>query len=252
MTPPAEQMSAPVTGQGAASSYVDRRAWLQRYFDRTAADAWAALTSDAPVSGVRQKVRQGRAQMAELLLGWLPSNLTGRRVLDAGCGTGLLAVELARRGADVCAIDLSPTLVDLAKQRLGDSQLRGRIDFRAGDMLDDALGSFDHVVAMDSLIHYDAPDIAGSLGRLAARTRTSMVVTFAPRTPVLATMHALGGLFPRRDRAPRIVPVAPATLQRQIRSSAACADWVWQRSQRVATGFYVSQGLELVRGGAKG
>jgi magnesium-protoporphyrin O-methyltransferase len=232
------------------ASYVDRRAWLQRYFDRTAADAWAKLTSDAPVSGVRQKVRMGRAQMAELLLGWLPSNLTGRRVLDAGCGTGLLAVELARRGADVCAIDLSPTLVELAKQRLGDSQLRGRIDFRSGDMLDEALGTFDHVVAMDSLIHYDAHDIAGALGRLADRTRSSMVVTFAPRTPVLATMHALGGLFPRRDRAPRIVPVAPGTLQRQIRSHAACSDWAWQRTQRVATGFYVSQGLELVRGGA--
>jgi magnesium-protoporphyrin O-methyltransferase len=232
-----------------SATYTDRRAWLERYFDRTAADAWAKLTSDAPVSGVRQKVRMGRQQMGQLLLGWLPSNLTGRRVLDAGCGTGILAVELARRGADVLAIDLSPTLVGLAKQRLADSQLRGRIDFRSGDMLDEALGEFDHVVAMDSLIHYDAPDIAGALGRLAARTRTSMVVTFAPRTPLLATVHALGGLFPRRDRAPRIVPVAPRTLAGQIRRNAACADWAWARTERIATGFYVSQGLELVRGG---
>ena len=40
-------------------------------------------------------------------------DLSGRRVLDAGCGTGTLAIELARRGAEVVAIDISPTLVAL-------------------------------------------------------------------------------------------------------------------------------------------
>ena len=38
-------------------------------------------------------------------------------MLDAGCGTGALAIEAARRGAEVLAIDLSPTLVDLARER---------------------------------------------------------------------------------------------------------------------------------------
>ena len=36
-----------------AISYLDRRSKLQNYFDRTANDAWAKLTSDAPVSGIR-------------------------------------------------------------------------------------------------------------------------------------------------------------------------------------------------------
>jgi magnesium-protoporphyrin O-methyltransferase len=242
-------MHMPAPAPIPSSSYHDRRAWLHRYFDRTAADAWAQLTSDVPVSGVRQKVRAGRGLMRSLLLSWLPSNLRGRRVLDAGCGTGAMAIELARRGADVVAIDLSPTLVGLAKQRLGDSQLRGRVEFRAGDMLDDALGTFDHVVAMDSLIHYDAPDIAAAVGRLAPRTRSSIVMTFAPRTPILAVMHAVGGIFPRGDRAPRIVPVAPETLARQLREHAGCAGWDRERSERIATGFYVSQGLELLRTG---
>jgi magnesium-protoporphyrin O-methyltransferase len=232
-----------------SATYSDRRAWLHKYFDRTAADAWAQLTSDAPVSGVRQKVRAGRDRTRNTLLGWLPSNLHGRRVLDAGCGTGALAVELARRGADVVAIDLSPTLVDLAKQRLGDSQLRGRIEFRSGDMLDPALGSFDHVVAMDSLIHYDAADIAAAVGALAPRTRGSIVMTFAPRTPVLMTMFAMGGLFPRRDRAPRIVPVALDTLRHQFRTHPGCVGWAPERTERISTGFYVSQGLELLRVG---
>ena len=99
------------------STYVSRRAELETYFDRTAADAWARLTSDAPVSGIRAKVRAGRDRMRATLLAWLPDDLRGARVLDAGCGTGALAVEAARRGATVTAIDLSATLISLARER---------------------------------------------------------------------------------------------------------------------------------------
>jgi magnesium-protoporphyrin O-methyltransferase len=45
---------------------------------------------------------------AAQLLDWLPQDLHGLRILDAGCGTGALAMEAAHRGASVVAIDLSP------------------------------------------------------------------------------------------------------------------------------------------------
>ena len=140
-------------------TYEKRRGQLETYFDRTAVQAWARLTSDAPVSRIRATVRAGRDTMRSTLLDWLPRDLTGRRILDAGCGTGALAVEAARRGARVVAIDISPTLIGLAKERLPKDLGGGHIDFRVGDLLDPALGRFDHVVAMDSLIHYTAPDI---------------------------------------------------------------------------------------------
>jgi len=76
-------------------TYLDRRQQLQTYFDRTAAHAWEQLTSDAPVSGIRQTVRAGRAEMFDLLLSWMPEDLTGKRVLDAGCGTGAFGTCLA-------------------------------------------------------------------------------------------------------------------------------------------------------------
>ena len=44
-------------------SYQTRRDEIETYFDRTAADAWAALTSDAPVSRIRRTVRRGRDAM---------------------------------------------------------------------------------------------------------------------------------------------------------------------------------------------
>ena len=60
-----------------AVSYETRRDEIETYFDRTAADAWAALTSDAPVSRIRRTVRRGRDAMRETLLSWLPEDLTG-------------------------------------------------------------------------------------------------------------------------------------------------------------------------------
>ena len=151
----------------ASSTYIARRQQLETYFDRTAADAWKRLTSDAPVSRVRATVRAGRDTMRATLLSWLPADMRGARVLDAGCGTGALAVEAARRGADVLAIDISPTLVGLARERAPRDLGDGRVTFAVGDLLDPALGAFDHVVAMDSLIHYEGRDIALTLGALA-------------------------------------------------------------------------------------
>ena len=226
------------------ATYLTRRGQLETYFDRTAAQAWARLTSDAPVSGIRATVRAGRDRMRATLLEWLPADLHGRRILDAGCGTGALAVEAAKRGAEVVAIDLSATLVNLARERLPAGL---RIDFRVGDMLDPALGMFDHVVGMDSLIHYTAPDMARVVAGLASQATGSVMFTFAPQTPLLWAMHTAGRLFPRGDRAPAIEPVAGSTIRRLIAATPSMAGWAPGRSHRVNSSFYISCAQELVR-----
>ena len=224
-------------------SYAARRSQLTTYFDRTAVEAWARLTSDAPVSRIRATVRAGRDAMRTNLLSWLPADLTGTRLLDAGCGTGALSLEAARRGAEVVAIDVSPTLIGLARERTARVG-SGRIDFRVGDMLDPSLGRFDHVVAMDLLIHYATADIVQALATLAARTDAAILFTVAPRTPLLTLMHRAGRIFPRGDRAPAIVPVGEADLRRR---AAALPGLRIGRSHRVNSGFYLSQSFELRR-----
>ena len=228
-------------------SYLERRGELETYFDRTAADAWKRLTSDVPVSGIRKTVRAGRDQMRNTLLSWLPDDLTGARILDAGCGTGAIAYELAQRGADVVATDLSSTLISLARDRSPATPGRGRVEFRVGDFLYRDLGRFAHVVAMDSLIHYRAADMVGALAQLASRTDKSVIFTFAPRTPLLATMHAVGRLFPRGDRAPAIEPISRTGLGARIDRDAKLTEWNVGREHRVTTGVYMSHALELVR-----
>lgn len=233
-----------------STSYLQRREQIETYFDRTAAQAWERLTSNAPVGRIRATVRAGRDQMRATLLSWLPQDMRGLRLLDAGCGTGALAMEAAERGAQVLAIDLSPTLVKLAADRwaaqAGSSA--GQIDFRSGDMLSPSLGHFDHVVAMDSLIHYDTHDIVAALERLSLRTRASMVFTFAPRTPLLAAMHRVGRIFPRSDRSPALEPQSQPLLRSGLLGTLGPQGWSEGRTERIASGFYTSQAWEWKRG----
>ena len=225
------------------AAYVRRRAWIAEYFDRTAATAWAQLTSDAPVSAVRRSVRAARDRMRGTLSGWLPQDLRGVRILDAGCGTGTLAIELAARGANVVAIDLSPTLTDLARERTPLS-LRSQIDFRAGDMFDPSLGSFDYTVAMDSVIHYRATEMLEVVSSFRARTSRAVLFTVVPRTPMLSVMLTAGRLFPRSSRSPSIEPISESKLRAGLRQCDA-AGWELRRTARVSGGFYNSQAVEL-------
>lgn len=223
------------------ATYDQFRGDLETYFDRTAAKAWEQLTSDAPVSGIRATVRAGRTEMCNTLLSWLPADMRGLRLLDAGCGTGALAVEAARRGAQVVAIDVAGSLVAIARER---APAGLDIDWRVGDMLDSALGEFDHVVAMDSLIHYQPADIVAVVAQLSARTRGSIVFTFAPSTPLLMAMLGMGRLFPRGNKSPAILPVRDSLLRRLIRQAVPQARI--GRDHRVSASFYTSHALEVM------
>lgn len=235
-------------------TYAARKDTLEEYFDRTASQTWAQLTSTGKVSRIRETVRAGRDRMRALLLNWVADDLAGARVLDAGCGTGALAIEAARAGAHVTAVDVSASLVEVARQRTPPALLpasdaaansAGQIQYRVGDMLDPALGQFDHAVAMDSLIHYEAADVVAALGALAQRVGRSIVFTMAPRAPALSLMHAVGKLFPRADRAPAIVPISIDHLTRQIAAHPGLRGWRIVRSERIVSGFYTSHAVHL-------
>jgi len=228
-----------------STSYVNRRSQVEDYFDRTALDAWRKLTSDVPVNKIRATVRAGRDRMRSAIFGYLPEDLHGRRILDAGCGTGAFAVEAARRGADVVAIDISPKLIRLAVERVPENIGRGSISFVAGDMLDTEYGDFDHVVAMDSMIHYRTDDLVRMLAALSLRTSQSIIFTHAPRTVLLMAMHAVGQLFPRGNRSPSIVPVSVTTLKRNLCDEMTLESWELGRHCRINSGFYLSCAQEL-------
>jgi magnesium-protoporphyrin O-methyltransferase len=230
------------------STYARRRDQLTTYFDQTAAAAWRALTSTDPVSRIRATVRAGRDEMRRTLLDWLPEDLSGKTLVDAGCGTGSLAIDAARRGARVIAIDVAVNLVDVAERRAAREGMLGVIDFRVGDMLGEAPTEADYVVAMDSLIHYNVHDVQEVVGEFAARSRHAVLFTSAPWTPPLAMMHFAGRLIPHRHhRAPAIEPIKVPQLMTALEESHRDDGWQAGRTQRIKNGFYFSQAVELRR-----
>lgn len=218
-------------------TYEATRTRVETYFDQTATRTWERLTSDAPVSGIRATVRAGRDRMRNVLTAQLPQDLHGARILDAGCGTGALAFELAERGADVVGVDISPQLIDIAQKRRP-VHVAGSLTLSAADMLNPALGRFDHIVAMDSLIYYTAEDIGRILDGIAPRLSGEMAFTVAPRTPMLMAMWRVGKLFPRADRSPTMIPHRASKI-------AAATSGSIREVDRISSGFYISQALEF-------
>ena len=96
--------------------------------------------------------------------------LAGRRVLDVGCGGGLLAEALAAAGASATGIDLAPGMIEVA--RLHAAQVQLAIDYRltgAEELAAATPGAFDVVTCMEMLEH--VPEPAAMVATLAALTR---------------------------------------------------------------------------------
>jgi 2-polyprenyl-6-hydroxyphenyl methylase / 3-demethylubiquinone-9 3-methyltransferase len=84
------------------------------------------------------------------------SPLAGVRLLDVGCGGGLLAEALARKGANVTGVDLAPGMIQAARLHAAESALS--IDYRVQDAAQLVGGAqFDVVCCMEMLEHVADP-----------------------------------------------------------------------------------------------
>ncbi len=86
--------------------------------------------------------------------------LAQRRVLDVGCGGGLLAEGLARHGAHVSALDLAPAMIEVAQLHAHESQIH--IDYHlasAEQFAASAPGHFDVITCMELIEHVPDPTV---------------------------------------------------------------------------------------------
>ena len=100
-------------------------------------------------------------QINPLRLGWINSilPLPGLRALDIGCGGGILADSMARKGADVLGIDLSTKALKVAQMHALEAQTP-RVVYRevsAEALASEAPGQFDVVTCMEMLEHVPHP-----------------------------------------------------------------------------------------------
>lgn len=121
----------------------------------------------------------------------------GTRLLDVACGSGAVAIPAARRGAEVTAVDISPTMIDLltARAHAERVQVDGRVmDLHALDLPEDA---FDVTVSQHGVTMSPRLDVAlAELARVTGRGGTVAVVAFGPLPTVefldtfVAAIHA--------------------------------------------------------------
>jgi 2-polyprenyl-6-hydroxyphenyl methylase / 3-demethylubiquinone-9 3-methyltransferase len=119
-------------------------------------------------------------QINPLRLEWIDSTaqLTGKKVVDIGCGGGILAESMAARGANVTGVDLSEKALGVARLHLYESGQT--VDYRlisAEDMSREAPGSFDVVTCMEMLEH--VPDPASTIRACAGLVKPGGHVFFS-------------------------------------------------------------------------
>ena len=105
-------------------------------------------------------------------------DVTGREVLDVGCGSGIYAVDFARRGASrVVGVDFSANMLELARQEAERHRVAERCEFIQADFLElDLQDRFDISIAM-GVFDY-VPDQVTFLRKMVALTTDKVIVAF--------------------------------------------------------------------------
>lgn len=130
--------------------------------------------------------------------------LGGRRLLDVATGTGNVAIEAARQGAEVVGVDLTDELVEIARQRAAEAGVEVRFEIGDFDRLDDVVveAEFDAITSAFGVIFApDPPATLAGLGRLLGTGGLIGVTGWDP-DGVFVVPDTLLDLLPERPAMP--------------------------------------------------
>ena len=229
-----------------AANKIDDKAVVKEYFNQKGFDRWRRIYGETDdVNKVQKKIREGHQITIDTVVGWLKDdgNLADLTICDAGCGVGSLSIPLAKEGAAIWASDISAKMIGEAKEKaeltLPDTS---KISFSVKD-LEALTGKYDTVICLDVLIHYPTEDAAKMIAHLASLAESRVILSFAPKTPLLSALKKIGELFPGPSKTTRAYQHKEADITAVLQENG----FQVKRTGMTSVSFYYSRILEVVK-----
>ncbi len=180
---------------------------VKDYFNGTGFDRWKRIYSKSDdVNTVQRNIRIGHQKTVDDVIEWItryPENDRGS-FCDAGCGVGSLTIPLLKLGVrELQASDISNEMIKETKRRIKEEGLSlKKTKFQVCD-LENLQGSYDCVICLDVFIHYPQNVAEEMVRHLCDLSKSKLIVSFAPYTPLLAILKNIGKLFPGPSKTTR-------------------------------------------------
>jgi 2-polyprenyl-3-methyl-5-hydroxy-6-metoxy-1,4-benzoquinol methylase len=186
-----------------------------RFFDEWADRSARSIGPIDPLALRRYSARRLRRRFNKEYRFRVLGPVAGKQVLDVGCGDGMNAVLLAKLGAQVTGIDVSPKAVEVARQRAEVNGVSERTRFLCAPLENADLppGVFD-VIWGDAILHHLIGELDGVLRRLVSWAKPRGLLLFAEPINFNQTLRRIRFLIPVRTEAtPDERPLEPAEIR---------------------------------------
>jgi magnesium-protoporphyrin O-methyltransferase len=217
---------------------------VRKYFETSGFSRWTAIYGTGDIPPIWKIVRDGHQRVIDHVLTWTNSD-RHHTALDAGCGTGNLSIQLANRGYEVDAFDVSAPMIHFAKY-INSGKTKGiPPHFTVGDIgsIAGEDKSYDLVCCLDVLFHYPLEEVERMLGGLAKLSAGKVIGTFAQRTVMNDFWMRVGQRFHAKNRMTKLFMFSYDEIEQILYR----AGFKVTRTKRIKYFFYDSTVFEAVR-----
>jgi magnesium-protoporphyrin O-methyltransferase len=239
--PHSDPKQTPLFGDAATTDIGSR---VRKYFETSGFSRWTAIYGSGDIPPIWRVIRDGHQRAIDEVLSFIETD-KHHTALDAGCGTGNLSIELANRGYEVDAFDVSAPMIHFAKY-INTGRTKGiPPNFMVGDIasLAGADKTFDLVCCLDVLFHYPYEEVATMLTGLAKLSSHKVVGSFALRTPFNDFWMKVGQRFHAKNRMTKLFMFSYDQVEQILYR----AGYKMARTKRIKFFFYDSFVFEAVR-----
>jgi magnesium-protoporphyrin O-methyltransferase len=217
---------------------------VRKYFETSGFSRWTAIYGAGEIPPIWKVIRDGHQRALDNVVNWVKGDDL-HTALDAGCGTGNLAISLANHGYEVDAFDISAPMIHFARYINAGRTNGVPPRFMVGDIaaLEAQNRQYDLVCCLDVLFHYPYDECADMLRRLSALCSTKFVGSFALRTPLNDFWMKVGERFHSKNRMTRLYMFSYDEVEQILYR----AGFKITRTKRIKFFFYDSFVFEAIR-----